>query len=449
MKKRWLKVLTIACVTALSVSTFLGCGNKGKEDAAEGKSKELNIAVFEGGFGKAYWEEAIKKFEEANEGVKVNMEVNPKIGDIIRPKLAAGDAPDFIYLSTSDPSGIPNALIKDKGLEDLTDVFEREDPDNKGKKLKDKILPGFLDTPLTAPYGDNKVFLAPLYYNVTGMWYNKALFKEKGWEVPKTWDEFFALGEKAKSEGIALYTYQGQSPGYNEAVVYPMIASAAGQEALEKIFNYEEGSLNNDGVKKALKVFEDMANKDMVLKGTVAMSHTQAQIEFLKGNALFLPCGNWLEGEMKDSIPEGFEFGFMAPPTFNVGEKPYVTTQVEQMYIPKDAKNKELAKDFLAFQYTDELVKLNAEKAKAVVPVKGAVANAKGIIDESGYDSFKVVEDGATPITLAFASTNSKIKMNDSILKPIGSVINKEMTIDKWVEQIEKDAKDCKDNLIK
>lgn len=41
------------------------------------------------------------------------------------------------------------------------------------------MLPGFLDNKLTAPYGDGTVYLAPLYYNVTGLWYNSALFAEK------------------------------------------------------------------------------------------------------------------------------------------------------------------------------------------------------------------------------------------------------------------------------
>ncbi|MDV5105635.1 carbohydrate ABC transporter substrate-binding protein [Clostridium perfringens] len=326
MKRKLVKMLTVACVTTIVASAFVGCGNK--EEAPKdnekpsteqvegsGEKKVLEIAVFEGGFGKDYWDACIDAFEAEHPDVEVKMEANPKIGDIIRPKLSSENTPDFIYLSTNDPSGIANALIKDKALVDLSDVFDREDPDNPGQKLKDKILPGFLDTPLTTPYGDGKVFLAPLYYNVTGMWYNKALFKEKGWEVPKTWDEFFELGKKAKDEGIALYTYQGQAPGYNEAVIFPMLASAVGEEAVEKIFNYEEGAWKDPNVKKALDIFQRMADEDMVLNGTVGMTHTQAQVEFLNGKALFLPCGSRLEGEMKDAIPEGFEFGFMAPPS--------------------------------------------------------------------------------------------------------------------------------------
>ncbi|MDU7887001.1 MAG: carbohydrate ABC transporter substrate-binding protein, partial [Clostridium perfringens] len=334
-----------------------------------------------------------------------------------------------------------NALIKDKALVDLSDVFDREDPDNPGQKLKDKILPGFLDTPLTTPYGDGKVFLAPLYYNVTGMWYNKALFKEKGWEVPKTWDEFFELGKKAKDEGIALYTYQGQAPGYNEAVIFPMLASAAGEEAVENIFNYKEGAWKDPNVKKALDVFQRMADEDMVLNGTVGMTHTQAQVEFLNGKALFLPCGSWLEGEMKDAIPEGFEFGFMAPPAFKEGDTPYVTTTIEQMYIPAKSDQVELAKEFLAFQYTDAMVQKNAEIAKAVVPVKGSVEKAKASLDASGYESYKVVEEGAKPIPLSFKPTNSKLDFrNDSLFGPVGSIINKELTVDEWINNLESDS---------
>ena len=452
MKRKLVKLLTVACVTAIAASAFVGCGNKEEapkdnekpsteQAEGSGEKKVLEIAVFEGGFGKDYWDACIDAFEAEHPDVEVKMEANPKIGDIIRPKLSSENTPDFIYLSTNDPSGIANALIKDKALVDLSDVFDREDPDNPGQKLKDKILPGFLDTPLTTPYGDGKVFLAPLYYNVTGMWYNKALFKEKGWEVPKTWDEFFELGKKAKDEGIALYTYQGQAPGYNEAVIFPMLASAAGEEAVEKIFNYEEGAWKDPNVKKALDVFQRMADEDMVLNGTVGMTHTQAQVEFLNGKALFLPCGSWLEGEMKDAIPEGFEFGFMAPPAFKEGDTPYVTTTIEQMYIPAKSDQVELAKEFLAFQYTDAMVQKNAEIAKAVVPVKGAVEKAKSSLDASGYESYKVVEEGAKPIPLSFKPTNSKLDFrNDSLFGPVGSIINKELTVDEWINNLESDS---------
>ena len=73
--------------------------------------------------------------------------------------------------------------------------------------LKDVILPGYLDSKKFQPYGDGKIYIAPKDCGYSGMVYNKALFEAKGWAVPETWDEFFALGDQAKAEGRALFTY--------------------------------------------------------------------------------------------------------------------------------------------------------------------------------------------------------------------------------------------------
>lgn len=441
MKARNLKVLTMVTVATIGMSMFVGCGGeKTKEGVAEGteENQVLKVAVFEGGHGSKYWDAVAEKFEAANPGVDVQIEANPKIGDIVRPQIAAGNPPDFIYLGSTDASGLATALIKEQGLEDITDVFESEMAS--GEKLKDQMLDGFLDTALTAPYGDGKVYLAPLYYNVTGMWYNKTYFEEKGYEAPKTWDDFFALGEKAKADGKSLFTYQGQSPSYNEAMIWPMIASAGGEEALNDVFNYKEGAWKSPGATKALETYEKIASEDHLLKGTVAMNHTQSQLEFLQGNALFVPNGNWFEDEMKDAIPEeGFSFGFMAPPVVKEGDTQYATTMIEQMYIPKGAKNIDLAKKFLAFQYEDENIKLNSELSGAVVPTKKGLEIAKEFLNQSNYECFKIFETGVKPITLNFATVGqTEINIQDEVYGPLSSVMNKEITASDWADRLEK-----------
>ena len=46
-------------------------------------------------------------------------------------------------------------------------------------------------------------------------------------------------------------------------------------------------------------------------------------------------------------------------------------TIFEQMYIPAEAANTELAEEFMAYMYSDEAVGIIAELGKSVVPVKG------------------------------------------------------------------------------
>ena len=61
-------------------------------------------------------------------------------------------------------------------------------------------LSGFLDTLATNPYGDGVTYYAPMFYSPCGLFYNAGLFKEKGWEVPTTWEEMWALGDTAISK---------------------------------------------------------------------------------------------------------------------------------------------------------------------------------------------------------------------------------------------------------
>ena len=105
------------------------------------KLKELNIAVFEGGYGSAYWDEIIKRFEDAYPGVTVNMQISPKIGDIIRPQIVAGNVPDFISMNDNDSTGLISSMVKEHALMDLSDVFEEGGIDD-DTPLKDQVIDG-------------------------------------------------------------------------------------------------------------------------------------------------------------------------------------------------------------------------------------------------------------------------------------------------------------------
>ena len=217
-----------------------------------------------------------------------------------------------------------------------------------------------------------------------------------------------------------------------------MILSNGGMETLNKILNYEEGAWRAEPVRKALEVFIKIAEGGHLLNGTVAMNHTQAQTEFLKGNALFLPCGNWIEAEMKDAIPkEGFSFGFIPAPVLKQGDRHYALVTFEKLSIPVKAKNIELAKEFLRYQYTDKMIVLNAQKTTGVVPVKNAVETLKEYIPESSYNTFKSL-DNALPLILKWRPTPPlTVNMNDEIFNPLSSVMSKKMTLDEWIDKIE------------
>ncbi|MCM3634296.1 carbohydrate ABC transporter substrate-binding protein [Paenibacillus camelliae] len=415
------------------------------------KNKQLNIAVFQGGYGPEYWKEIIEKFEAAYPGVQVNLTISPRIGDVIRSQIVAGNPPDFLAITDTDQSGIMTSLVKERGLMDITDVFEEKALD-KDQQLKDMILPGILESTRFSPYEDDRIYMAPFNAGPMGLIYNKNLFEEKGWKLPVTWDEFFALDEELKKKENfvidehgnkvkrALFTYQGIYPEYLEEIVYPAIANAAGIAQLKRMFSYEPGSFSTEPVEKVLDTIARLGTEGYLLEGTVGLNHTQAQTDMMLGKALFIVNGSWMENEMKDSPrEEGFQFGMIPVPVFKQGDERFILSSYEQFSIPLKAKNPELAKEFLKFLYTDESVILFAEKSNGLLALKGAQELARNYLTPGVYEMFSAYE-GATAIMQEWRVVPKHAK--DDIRVPlfknaITPVMTGAMTTEEWMEQVE------------
>lgn len=449
MKKRTLALL----LSSLMVMTSLtGCGGKGDSTGASaGETKTLKIAAFEGGYGKVYWEKLKENFEKSHEGVTVELTVASNIEEVIRPQIQAGNVPDFIYLATGRPDALTETFTKEQGLQDLSNVLNMKVP-GEDVTVKDKLLPGFTDSYATNPYGDGKTYLLPLFYSPTGLFYNKTLFAEKGYELPKTWDQMFALGDKAKADGISLWSYP--TAGYLDCMIPPMLAAAGGEEAFKDAMNYKEGFWTSEPATKALETVGKL--KDYLDPTVVANANNQSfknnQQLVLDNKALFIPNGTWLPDEMKDAPKsDGFEWGFMAYPAFKDGGDQYSVSFIEQMYIPKDAKNKELAEEFMAYIYSDEAVKIIAENAKGVVPVKGSMEIANQYLEPLQVELLKMYDNGAKALLGVFAATEpvEGLTYSDIYVGTVDSVMTGDKSVKDWQTSLQEATDKMRANIIK
>ena len=97
---------------------------------------------------------------------------------------------------------------------------------------------------------------------------------------------------------------------------------------------------------------------------------------------------------------EGFEWGFMALPAMEEGGDRYSYTFFEQCWIPAGAENKDLAKVFMTFLYSDEAADIFAES--------GAVQPITGMTDKLSDDNkvyYSVYDNGAKAAIGTFATT--------------------------------------------
>lgn len=237
------KAISMMLATAMAATCLAGCGSAASSSAAASseavsseatsaatseastgektfENNELNIAVFEGGYGSEYWDEIIKRFEDAYPGVTVNMQISPKIGDIIRPQIVAGNVPDFISMNDNDSTGLISSMVKEHALMDLSDVFEEGGIDD-DTPLKDQVIDGLLDSAKCSPYGDGKIYIAPFEASPMGLVYNKTLFEENGWETPVTWDDFFELAKRPRKRVSRCLPIRASTPATLRACCGP------------------------------------------------------------------------------------------------------------------------------------------------------------------------------------------------------------------------------------
>ena len=401
---------------------------------AEGTT--LSVAAIETAYGSEIWQEVTAAFTELT-GIQVDLVTDKNLEDVISAPMKAGDFPDVVHLATGRPAALTETLIKENMLEDITDVLSMTVP-GEDKLVSEKIAGGFTESSLTNPYGDGKTYMAPMFYSPCGLFYNAGLFEKKGWEVPETWDEMWALGDVAAAEGIALFAYP--TAGYFDAFFYALLYECGGPEFFTQATNYAEGIWDTEEAQLAFDIVAKLATytEKSVPSNANNDNFTKNQQLILDNKALFMPNGNWVIGEMADAPrAEGFKWGFTALPAVTEGGDRYSYTWFEQLWIPSEAVNKDAAKQFVAFMYSDVAAEIFA-KGGAIQPIVGFADKLEG--DNKIY--YSIYDNGAKAALGSFAATDPVEGVNfaDTVFGTINSLVSGDKTEEQWIEQIKTDS---------
>ncbi len=139
---------------------------------------------------------------------------------------------------------------------------------------------------------------------------------------------------------------------------------------------------------------------------------------------------------MKDAPrADGFEWGFTALPAVTDGGDQYSYTFFEQVWSPKQAKNPELADQFMAYLYSDEAAAIFA-KAGAIQPIKGISSKLEG----NNKLFYSIYDNGAKAAMGTFATTEpvEGVSMKDSLFGTVDSVVSGQKTVDEWKAAVNK-----------
>jgi ABC-type sugar transport system permease subunit/ABC-type glycerol-3-phosphate transport system substrate-binding protein len=331
---------------------------------------ELDVPVFEGGYGTAFYEGAARRFEALRPGVRVHVYGNPRIQDQVRIRIIDGHPPD----ATSAPYILWTSLVRAGKLVDLRPWLGGGNWEGDAR-WGDTFLPGSLDSWRI----DGGVYGLPFVYSCWGIYYNRGLFRARGWSEPRTWDEFFALCDRIRAAGIAPVSLPGTRWLYPDAffrAAYHNLGGTAGWRAVNEL---APGAWRDPGIVRSAEVLSRLTRDD-VQPGWEGETAQGAELLFLEGRAAMTVSGSWFFNEMAGRIPEGFEVGTMNFPVFTDGLADPSTIQAGSdcffVFKTGDPERERLTVDFLRFLTSRAQAAAFVRETDAPVAVGGVPASA-------------------------------------------------------------------------
>ncbi len=372
MKNRIMALVLAGCIIAAGL---VGCGKKeaeapakqadNTEEAAQesiegGKGTEisgsLEVAVFSNGdLMDQFWDKVVAEFSSLYPDCEVTLIANPKIEESMRPRFVSDNPPDVYYMG-GNANMDEQALTGDGKFMKLNDFYETAEALGYGGLLKDHMGAEIFNEQNGDIYGMS------FAYSVWGYYYNVGMAEEYGWEPPVNWDDFCELAPKIKEQGIYPIIHQGKYPDYmGYGLMQAGIAVDNGKETLVSMGNLDADTYRSEEVLKAWQKYETIRENDWAPPSALSLTHTEAQMEWLQNKAFLIPCGNWLEGEMANDIPEGFQMAFRPSFWFDSDNTPVYVGASCRISIAENTKNPEAAKAFLQVIFSKNITKAVAE----------------------------------------------------------------------------------------
>lgn len=402
--------------------------------AAEAPTAEavtIKVAAIETAYGSQVWADVAAAFE-AETGIKVELTTDKNLEDVLTGPMQNGEFPDVVHLALGREAGLTEQLIKANALHDLTNMLSTTIP-GEATTPSEKIIEGFTATSATNPYGDGKTYMAPMFYSPCGLFYNAKLFEDKGWAVPTTWDEMWALGDVAAAEGISLFTYP--TAGYYDAFMFALMNAIGGPEFFNAITNYEEGAWDSENGKTLLSILDKLATYTHPSTPAQANNQdfTKNQQMPMNGSALFMPNGTWITGEMADYAATLDNFAWGMAPVPAAGNAPCSFCFIEQAWIPAAAEHIAEAEQFVAFLYSDKAAEIFAS-AGAAQPIRGIADGMEG--EQKMF--YSIYDGGAISAMGGFAAFAEipGVTVSDTFFAPIDSLVAGTITIDDYAELV-------------
>ncbi|WNE96911.1 extracellular solute-binding protein [Streptomyces luomodiensis] len=335
-RKRTKRTVAVIAAALASALVMTGCGSGGDE-AGDGRTLKLwHYEAPNSAMGVA-WKQAIEEFKKSHPGVTVKVEEKgfEQIQKTASMVLNSGDAPDLMEYNKGNATA---GLLSKQGL--LTDLTPEVTKRGWDKPLSEGVR-------TTSRYdaqgvmGSGNWYGIPNYAEYTMVFYNKALFDKHKVKVPTTFDEFTAALKAFRAKGVTPLASAGaEYPAHQ--YVYQLALSKADRSWVDAYERYKSDPDFHDAAwTYGATTFADWVKKGYIAKSSSGAKAEDAGASFIAGKYPMFFSGSWWFGRFKSEMKD--EWGTFRWP----GSQLTLGSGGNLWVVPKGAKNKELAYDFI------------------------------------------------------------------------------------------------------
>jgi raffinose/stachyose/melibiose transport system substrate-binding protein len=361
-------------VTALAAAALSGallltsCGDSDSGSSEDGKTLRLwHYEAPNSAMGQA-WDEAVKEFKAKHPGVKVEFEAKgfEQIQKTAPMVLNSSDAPDVMEYNKGNATA---GLLSKQGL--LTDLTSEVTTRGWDKKLSAGVR-------TTSQYdaqgvmGSGKWYGVPNYAEYTMVFYNKDLFAKYRIPEPKTFaDLTSAMDVFVRNKVTPLANGGAEYPAHQ--YLYQLALSKADRSWVDAYQLYKgKPDFHDAAWTYGAETFADWVKKGYIGKDSTSAKAEQAGVSFIQGKAPIFFSGSWWYGRFVDEAK--FDWGTTLWPdsslTLGSGGNLWV--------VPKGAKNKKLAYDFIDITMSKKIQNLLGNKGGVPVAADpGAITDPR------------------------------------------------------------------------
>lgn len=295
MKRIAAKAMGMLLCAGIAAGALAGCQSAAKapaepmaEKAEEGKKDALTVVSF----NKLITEEFAEVFCSKYPDIKLEMISYGGMngtGFAMR-SLENGDIPD-IYITTQNYG-------KEFQEQYLLDLSNYDFVNNYSSILLDSI-----DV-------NGSIYLLPSGYQLTGIYYNRTILEENGWEIPKSFEELAALSQEIEAAGYKTMGHGMSLDGYPFNYFFNIgntvyFGTPEGTEWKEKFLKGTETASENSQLRKTAEYFNRW-----VEYGFITTEHTDVQ-DFYEGKCVFFLCLGLNKYESTTEDGKTYKFGNM------------------------------------------------------------------------------------------------------------------------------------------